>query len=104
MQAYTEELNDNPYSKQYFKMTANIIINRNVLNSNGTPNSNTSSFEQWTPIGNSTYNTFCGVFDGNGYSISGIYAYGNDDQSTGLFGYLAGEVKNLSIDDSYIKR
>lgn len=91
------------YSKQYFKMTANIIINRNVLNSNGTPNSNTSSFEQWTPIGNSTYNTFCGVFDGNGYSISGIYAYGNDDQSTGLFGYLAGEVKNLSIDDSYIK-
>lgn len=70
--------------------------------------------KQWTPIGAATvtyagYNinvagkSFAGTFDGNGHTISGIYT-GTTDAATantamlqGLFGYVTGTVKNVTV-------
>lgn len=90
------------YRDEYFKMTADVIINRNVLNANGDLNGSGASFEQWKPIGKGS-TPFCGTFDGNGHTISGIYINKEQRDSLGLFGYLAGKISNLTINDSYIK-
>ncbi len=50
----------------------------------------------WTPIGSGSASYFAGVFDGNGHTISGL----DIESSTGfagLFGYLVGEVKDLTV-------
>jgi len=58
----------------------------------------------WTPIGThyGEGKAFKGIFDGNNYTISGIYLNVNA-QNTGLFGDIAGTVKNFTISNSYIK-
>lgn len=89
------------YRDEYFKMTADVIINRNVLNSSGSLNGSEASLEQWKPIGKGA-TPFCGTFDGNGHTISGIYINKEQRDSLGLFGYLAGTLMNLTLDDSYI--
>lgn len=45
------------------KLTANIVVNKNVLKADGTLNGDGSSFRAWTPIGNSS-NPYIGTFDG----------------------------------------
>lgn len=57
------------------KLTTNIVANENLLDSSGnvqgTPKYN------WTPIGkvySLVQNSYSGIFDGAGYSISGLYA------------------------------
>ncbi len=89
------------YSSTYFIMTSDIVINSNVLNSNGEPTSDGSQWEKWHPIGDSDH-YFYGTFDGKGHSISGIYIT-NSGSYAGLFGPLRGTVKNLNIKDSYIE-
>ncbi|MGN1202192.1 MAG: GLUG motif-containing protein, partial [Eubacterium sp.] len=87
------------------KLRANITVNSDVLNADGTLSSNSSSFTQWTPIGN--YNTsedctlYTGIFDGNGKTISGLYFNNADLSYVGLFGYSGGTVKNVGVVDSY---
>ena len=55
-------------------LTANITVNRGVLNENGTLNNNGSAFETWIPIGNDQ-NPYTGTFDGQGHTISGLYFF-----------------------------
>ena len=56
----------------------------------------------WTPIGNSSSNSYRGTFDGDGHTISGLYIDSDTDYQ-GLFGYLSidgdniGTVQNLSV-------
>ncbi|MBR4768465.1 MAG: hypothetical protein IK088_05765, partial [Lachnospiraceae bacterium] len=53
----------------------------------------------WTPIGKTGY-PFKGTFDGQGHTISGLYASGAD--RVGLFGLTVGAaVKDLKITNSY---
>ena len=54
----------------------------------------------WTSIGRSY--KFNGIFDGAGYSISGLYTYDTQNYC-GLFARLNGTIKNLSIVDSYFE-
>ena len=59
----------------------------------------------WTPIGNMTTGNvkqFQGTFDGQGHTISGMYATGTS--CVGLFGIIGekGLVKNLKLANSYI--
>ena len=59
--------------------------------------------KSWTPIGNSS-NMFSGVFDGNGFEISGIYIDDPNGIYMGIFG-VAGQssvIKNLNVTGSYI--
>ncbi len=58
-----------------------------------------SAIENWSPIGNS-YNKFYGIFDGNGYSISGLTC---NNSYAGLFYYNYGTIKNLSIINSTLQ-
>ena len=84
------------------KLTTNIVANENLLDSSGnvqgTPKYN------WTPIGRGYSNSsdsYNGVFDGTGYSISGLYSNGTENDC-GFFGKMnKGTIKNLSIVDSY---
>ncbi len=50
---------------------------------------------QWTPIG-TMESPFLGIFDGNGHTLSGL-AHTTDAMSKGLFGYVSGKVKNLTL-------
>lgn len=95
----------NTFDGKYFKVTADITINNNVLNSNGEPNDN-SNFERWIPIGRSgSYKeySFYGTFDGDGHTISGIYINRPEMSYNGLFGVITdATIKNLTLKDSYI--
>lgn len=81
------------------KLTANIIVNENVLKND----SKYPDFHRWQVI-----NQYSGSFDGQNHTISGLYF--NDINSfnlVGFFGYLVGNsenqpatVKNLGIIDS----
>ena len=62
-----------------------------------------SAYANWTPIGTFTPNSpqanypFSGVFDGQGYSITGLKISGNED-ARGLFGYTySGAIRNVVI-------
>ena len=66
-----------------------------------TNNIDLSSINNWTPIGNQD-NSFKGIFDGNGYTISGL-KYENtsldDSNIAGLFGEIENaELKNLGVE------
>ena len=82
------------------KLTADIVVNENVLAANG--DANTGDFVQWTPIGNDYDMTYSGTFDGQGHTISGLYVSGSG-WYVGLIGKVGGTavVKNLGIVDSY---
>lgn len=102
-------------------LTADIIVNKDLLTSIKTDEdgnvTNGSSFKAWRPMGMADENGeftghYKGIFDGNGYSISGLYV--NRDEATadvnsrfkssiGLFGYHDGVTKNLGILDSYMR-
>ena len=71
-----------------------------------------SSTTNWTPIGTASVtigsnrqaivdskSPFAGIFDGNGFSINGLYI-SSDANMQGLFGCLTGEVKNLTLNGS----
>ncbi len=56
------------------------------------------SSEEWMPIGSFT-EPYLGIFDGNGYTISGLTILDRNDDFNGLFGYLSGEVRDLTLSD-----
>ena len=90
------------YKNKYVELTADIILNDWVINENGSIN---TSAQEWVPIGEYGIlfnDSFEGIFDGNGYTISGVYV--NTEYSyNGLFGDLKhGSIKNLNVKDSYI--
>lgn len=51
----------------------------------------------WVPIGPSRTHPFAGTFDGNGHTISNIRISDSTDSNLGVFGYVTGEVKNLTV-------
>lgn len=79
------------YSGEYFTLTSDIRLNADdVPTANENPNS-------WTPIGTSR-RKFAGTFDGQGYTISGLYI---NKASTyqGLFGHITKDavIRNLIV-------
>lgn len=74
------------------KLTQDIVVNKNVLKADGTPND--GSFKLWESI-----RSFEGTFDGQNHTISGLYQV--EDEDLGLFRKMAGTIKNLGIVDSY---
>ncbi len=77
------------------KMSGKTVLLMNDIDLSGYPN--------WTPIGTFNPNSpqancpFSGVFDGQGYSITGLKISGNED-SKGLFGYTySGAIRNVVI-------
>lgn len=64
-----------------------------------------SGYENWAPIGSSD-DVFAGVYDGSGFSISGLSIVVNDSNTAngfiGLFGKATGCIKNVNLTDSEI--
>lgn len=95
------ELVNNGNTSANAKLTADIVVNENVLDANG--EANTGDFVQWTPIGNNDNSkTYSGTFDGQGHTISGLYVSGSG-WYVGFIGEVSGSavVRNLGIVDSY---
>ena len=81
----------------------NIVVNMNVLNTKGEPNSDT--FTPWTPIGNTWEIEYTGTFDGNGHTVSGLYFNNPSSDYVGLFGIIGenGKISNVGVLDSYFQ-
>lgn len=79
-------------------LTADIIVNENVLKSDGTLNEGT--FKEWTPVGVGDDSSYTGIFDGKNHTISGLYFSNQDKVYVGLFGYNSGKISNVGILDS----
>ncbi len=85
-------------------LTCDITDNKGVLTGYGTVASDVSAFRSWTPIGNATYK-YNGHFDGQGYTINGIYMNDSARSYGGLFGYTASNavIEKVGVDYSYFK-
>lgn len=83
-------------------LTADIVVNKNVLKSDGTVNEGT--FKEWTPIGNTcngSYSPYTGIFEGQNHTISGLYFKQENTSEVGFFGYNGGKISNVGILNSY---
>ncbi len=82
-----------------------IVVNQDVLTADGALNGDGSAFTEWVPIGLGTNSIqYLGEFDGNGYTISGLYINDIDLSYAGFIGQLDyyGAIRNLSITDTFI--
>ena len=106
---FADKINNENYTSGNINavLTADIVVNENVLRSDGTLNDGT--FTDWTPIGmwagDDEYYYYLGIFDGQNHTISGLYFKNikGDMEAAGLFGYIgsSGKVSNVSVLDSY---
>ena len=80
-------------------LTANITVNKDVLNANGQRNGSDDNFREWTPICQSSSEAYSGTFDGQEHTISGLWHPWSTDY-IGLFGNNEGTIKNLGVVDS----
>ena len=78
-------------------LTADIVVNKNVLKSDGTVNEGT--FKEWTPIATSA-SPYTGIFEGQNHTISGLY-FKQETSFVGLFSVNSGKIANVDIFDSY---
>ena len=88
------------YEGKYFKLGADITYSHAA---NDTWDLETSTTNNFTPIGTG-WPTFCGHFDGDNHTISGVRIYTTNSR-VGVFGNLYtdnAEVKNLIVDDARI--
>ena len=86
----------NSFSNKYIVLGANIVWNSGSLDNWR----DTSPANMWVPIGTSS-SPFKGNFDGNGYTVSGIY-YKGDSSNVGFFGFVTdATVKGLNIENSF---
>ena len=83
-------------------LTEDITANNKLLDENG--NVLGTPKYKWTPIAQKASNYtlhYNGVFDGQGHTISGLYAPYYTTNYCALFGHARGTVKNIFITDSY---
>lgn len=79
-------------------LTADIVVNKNVLKPDGTLNEGT--FKEWTPIATNA-SPYTGIFEGQNHTISGLYFKKENTSEVGFFGYNRGKISNVGILDSY---
>ena len=97
-----------PQRKACGKLTKDIVVNKDVLNEDGTLNDETKfDHTPWNPI-----DTFGGTFDGQGHTVSGLFY---DDTTyygphIGLFGNIVvrddGDtvvIRNIGLEKSYFR-
>ena len=102
---FADYVNSGHYSANAV-LTADITVNKNVL-VDGALNPDSAvvaAFRTWTPIGGESI-PYTGTFDGQNYTISGLYFNDVEASNVGLFGYM-GEtalVKNVTLARSYFR-
>ena len=94
---------DEKYVGKHFKLGADIILNKGeIIDGDGMPVDSTAELFKWTPIGKSDNAPFTGHFDGDGHTISGLFVNTNG-RFNGLFGYCSCTIKNLNIENSWVR-
>ena len=78
-------------------LTKDIVVNEDVLKSDGTVNEGT--FKEWTPIATNA-SPYTGIFEGQNHTISGLY-FKQETSFVGLFSVNSGKIANVGIGDSY---
>lgn len=110
--AYLVNETEETFAGKYFILKNDIVLNSGVLTAvaGGTD----GSLRQWTPIGrranpDDDVHSFCGSFDGDGHTVSGLYIDNSSKgvdflRYTGLFGAvgIGGLLHNIYISDAYI--
>jgi len=91
----------NNFEGKTVKLGANIMLNDTA---NWQSWANSQPANEWVPIGKKDDGKFDGIFDGNGFAVSGVYINSAKDYQ-GLFGYVGsgGAIKKLGVVASYIK-
>ena len=84
-------------------LTKDIIVNTGVLDEHKNLVSK-SYFIEWEPIG-TRWSPYTGTFDGQGYTISGLYFNNPHSSYVGLFGCIGanGKISNVGVLDSYFQ-
>ena len=80
-----------------------ITLGNNIDLSDYNISSGFNSGKGWIPIGNTSTNTFKGLFDGEGKKITGLEADDDTGNYIGLFGYLMGTVYRLGVEGADVK-
>ena len=103
----------NNFDRKTVKLGKDIILNENSENYRDWENQVPQNV--WVPIGkDSDDQSFCGTFDGNGYTIKGLYCKGEKGENNyGLFGMISTiyskndpdgtKIENVKVVDSYIE-
>lgn len=118
---FAQELNTNDYTDNYFILNNDIVLNNGVLNYDTTDgieyildgvtyyvstDKYYSDTTRLTEIGTinlfNTLNNFKGHFDGQLYTIYGLYMNDSLADELALFTNLTGDVSNLYVDNSII--
>ena len=84
-------------------LTADIVLNDTAAYETW---SSTAPANAWTPIGDESVMPFSGTFDGDGYTIFGLYICRKNvvDYYNGLFGTLKdATVKNVTLEKGYVQ-
>ena len=91
---------------KYFRLTADIHLqSQQVLQDDGQLLPDTSGLSRWSPIGSSeAAHDFCGIFDGDGHTVYGVFICDSTAENQGLFGYISGGgiVRNVRLADSFV--
>ena len=84
------------------ELTAHIVDNEDLLDPSGDLNADPATLRHWTPIGSDANEYRNSTFEGNGYTISGLYSKG---YGVGFIRYTMERAKiyNLGILDSYFE-
>ena len=84
-------------------LTKDIVVNEGVLTEMAKNSPDPSGFRPWIPIGKGA-NGYTGTFNGQNYTVSGLYFNDSAADRVGLFGYVYtnGKVQNVGVIDSYI--
>ncbi|MBR6726717.1 MAG: hypothetical protein IKM08_00855, partial [Clostridia bacterium] len=91
-----------------FELTADIVLNKGSFAADGTWSEATeeNAPAAFTPIGEAGYDgaAFRGIFDGNGYTVSGLYICDASRSFAGLFGHIEGSAKvmDLNLANCYV--
>lgn len=97
---FAELAYSNGFAGKTVQLGANIIMNEGVASEWGSAAPNYS----WTLSIGTSGSRFAGTFDGQGYSISGLYRK-TASHNVGLFGFTAaaGVIKNVQLKNSYLQ-
>lgn len=85
-------------------LLCDITDNDGVLTGYGAVANDVSAFRKWTPIGNAT-NKYNGNFNGQGFTINGLFTDAASVAYGGLFGYVGSSavIEEICIDYSFFK-
>ena len=101
----TEDKSDDVYSSSAnAKLIANIVVNPGTFSTSGTYTPKDGETRRdWTPIGTDNQIDYCGTFDGQNFTVSGLYFSNRDVEGVGLFGQTGSSatVSNVGVENSY---